>query len=97
MSGMLAYLLLFVQGAKASDDWAWAIPKPDLLRSDMSIRAGAVQKPLPESLSVRKPYIVGGTTTTRGEYPEYTLLWVDGLDGYIYAICGASLIDYVKV
>ncbi|MEE4262642.1 MAG: serine protease [Desulfobacteraceae bacterium] len=81
----------------ATDDLIWAIPKPDPLESDQAPTASAELKPLPESLSASKPFIVGGSSTPLGKYPEYALLWVDGLDGNFYAICGGSLITSDKV
>jgi secreted trypsin-like serine protease len=81
----------------ATDDLVWAIPKPDTLKNDQGYSAGAELRSLPESLSTSRPFIVGGSETPLGKYPEYAVLWADGLDGYWYAICGASLVDSTKI
>ncbi len=66
-----------------------------------------IQKELPSHLihlapkikqsSAISPYIIGGTNASRGEFPEYVQLFIDGLDGYLYAICGGTLIAPNKV
>ena len=85
-------------------DMLWAIPKPAPLQ-DLSVNLvkpglreipDSVTKPASETNAIT-PYIVGGVPASRGEYPEYGSLWVDGLDGYIYFICGSTLIFSNKV
>ena len=41
--------------------------------------------------------VVGGTTASRGEFSEFAQVWLDGQDGYVYAICGGTLIASNKV
>ena len=72
-----------------------AIPMPQILSpADSPLM---IERDLPKSLNFAAPKIVGGTTAARSEFPEFTQLFVDGLDGYVYAICGATLLSSNKV
>lgn len=81
----------------ATDDLIWAIPKPGPLNNDQAPILDMELRPLPKSLSTIKPFIVGGSPTTKSKYPEYSLLLYDGLDGYLYSWCGGSLITPNKI
>ena len=94
---VIAFIFFFAANVYATDDLVWAIPKLDNLRNAQGLSAKAELRPLPKSLSDSKSYIVGGSPTPLGKYPDYALLWEDGLDGYWYAICGASLIATNKI
>ena len=85
---------IFCVSGNAADK-VLAIPIPQLATSFQSMQM--IEKELPKSLSFYSPKIVGGTTTGRSEYPEFTQLFVDGQDGYLYAICGATLLASNKV
>jgi len=43
------------------------------------------------------PKIVGGVTARRGEFPEFTAIYIDGGDGYLYWWCAGTLISPNKV
>ena len=85
-------------------DRGGAIPKPgplkalsgNLVKPELREISAFVTKPASVTNAVT-PYIAGGIPASRGEYPEYGSLWVDGLDGYIYFICGSTLISNNKV
>ncbi len=91
----LAFFALLAQQAHA-EQMVMAIKKPDAqLRSGEPMTI--VQRALPESISRVSPRIVGGTIAPRGKYPEFATIWIDGLDDYLYAACGSSLIAGNKV
>ena len=85
---------IFCVSGNAADK-VLAIPISQLATSFQSMQM--IEKELPKSLSFYSPKIVGGTTAGRSEYPEFTQLFVDGQDGYLYAICGATLLASNKV
>ena len=43
------------------------------------------------------PFIIGGSNASRGEFPEFAQIFIDGQDGFLYAICGGTLITSNKV
>lgn len=96
-----AFLPFF--SAHAQSNAVWAIPKPEMLgqTSPFSLKDTALKAELripPDSVKVAAtPFIVGGSTASRGEFPEYSLLLVDGLDGYLYPSCGGTLISANKI
>jgi trypsin len=94
---VMIFILFSSAEVYANEDLIWAIPKPESLVGDRSTNGRARLKPIPRSLSTYGPYIVGGTPTAIGEFPEYAQLWVDGLDDYYYAICGSTLITNNKI
>ena len=86
-----------------------AISKQDM---DLAARSGSTLLPkyreLPERLLhlvprdqqglVPSPLIVGGSTASRGEFPEFTQVWLyNPQDGFVYGICGGTLIASNKV
>lgn len=96
--------LLLTPVTVCATDFLWAIPKPDsvMIQSEKIIepKLRTAPKELSNTISSSiaiSPYIVGGIPTYRGEYPEYSSLWVDGLDGYIYFICGGTLLSGNKI
>ncbi|MCP3851208.1 MAG: serine protease [Gammaproteobacteria bacterium] len=84
---------------------AWAIPKPDSSKKQSNTFVKPEQREIPGSLKEAvtpeisaSPRIVGGTPASRGEFPEYGSLLVDGLDGFLYILgCGSTLISSNKV
>lgn len=91
---VLSSLCFFKAHASAADK-VLAIPIPQLSSSNQF--AQMMEREMPASLDHFTPFIVGGTQAERDEFPEFAQLFVDGLDGFIYAICGATLLSSNKV
>ena len=93
--GTILYLLCFSYFTANAAERVLAIPIPQVSSSNQSTQM--IEKELPKSLDYLSPKIVGGTTAGRTEFPEFTQLFVDGLDGFIYAVCGATLLSSNKI
>lgn len=105
---VFVFSLMSVQAFAENSVFVPAISKQDM---DFSAKSGSSLLPkyreLPERLLylvpsdqqgfVPSPFIVGGTTASRGEFPEFAQVWLDGQDGYVYALCGGTLIASNKV
>lgn len=97
-------LLLTMPVAAIAEEMLWAIPKPDesnalsrsLVKPSLREIPSSVT-PIDPITNAATPFIVGGNNASRGEYSEYGRLLVDGLDGYLYFLCGSTLISGNKV
>lgn len=91
-------LLLMASYTANATEMLWAIPKPDASENRSTVLLKSELRKIPSGLeNTFTPKIVGGAPAPRGAYPEYTSLWVDGLDGYIYFLCGSTLISSNRV
>jgi hypothetical protein len=105
---VFVFSLISFQAFAQNSVFVPAISKQDM---DFAAKPGSTVLPkyreLPERLLylvpsdqqgfMPSPSIVGGTTASRGEFPEFAQVWLDGQDGYVYAICGGTLIASNKV
>lgn len=100
------YLMLvtiaLITHAEAQAEKVWVIPKPNASVE----RSADFNKPqlreLPASLNkFVSSRIVGGNQAARGDYPEFVQIYVDGIEfgdpGFLYPICGGTLIASNKV
>ncbi len=91
---VLVSLIAYESFAQSS---IFAIAKPTASQRSAGSSIEIESRALPPFLGNGPSRIVGGNATTRAKYPEFATLWVDGLDGFYYAICGASLIANNKI
>ncbi len=92
---VLLIVVFFLNQALFAAEKVLAIKIPEIGISTQS--STMIEKELPKSLDFFTPKIVGGVPAARNEFPEFAQLFVDGLDGFVYSVCGATLISNTKI